>query len=51
MSQSPQWKDLIKIKENLYEIPRSFRADMRGTCAYLFKREICLKILKKIYRL
>ena len=29
MAESPQWKDLIKIKENLYEIPQSFRADMR----------------------
>jgi len=29
IKQHPQWKDLIKIKENLYEIPQSFRADMR----------------------
>ncbi len=26
---APRWHDIIKIKENLYEIPRSFRADMR----------------------
>jgi tRNA-splicing ligase RtcB (3'-phosphate/5'-hydroxy nucleic acid ligase) len=25
----PHWQDLIKIKENLYEIPQSFRTDMR----------------------
>lgn len=29
MPQNPSWQDLIKIKENLYEIPQSFRADMR----------------------
>jgi tRNA-splicing ligase RtcB (3'-phosphate/5'-hydroxy nucleic acid ligase) len=29
MLQTPKWQDLIKINEYLYEIPQSFRADMR----------------------
>jgi len=29
MQQSPKWHDLIKINEYLYEIPQSFRSDMR----------------------
>lgn len=29
MIEAPKWSDLIKIKDNLYEIPQSFRADMR----------------------
>ncbi len=29
MQQSPKWQDLIKINEYLYEIPQSFRTDMR----------------------
>lgn len=29
MLESPQWQDLIKIKENLYEIPQSFAPHMR----------------------
>jgi tRNA-splicing ligase RtcB (3'-phosphate/5'-hydroxy nucleic acid ligase) len=29
MFTSPKWHDLIKINDSLYEIPQSFRADMR----------------------
>ena len=29
MQKSPTWQDLIKINEYLYEIPQSFRQDMR----------------------
>ena len=50
MLQSPKWQDLIKLNEYLYEIPQSFRADMRVRARFLCTDpEAIPRILKKIF--